>query len=96
MAEVDSDLEITHVSTEANPGQVWSIEKVNAAHQKRPLIELAIANYKSKNPNWEEEPLSEVSEKIAKAVKQECSRLVTHVVKNIIWTVLSSSLSGSC
>ena len=97
MADEDSDsVEITHISSEKNPGQVWSVEKVNAAHLKRPLIEDAIRKYKEDHPTWEQQPLLDVSESIAKAVKQDCPRLVTHVVRNIIWTVLSSSISGSC
>ena len=29
-------------------------------------------------------------------MKKDCPRLVLHIVRNIVWTVLSSKQSGSC
>ncbi len=96
MAEEDDGVEITQVSCVGNPNQVWAIEKVNAAEKQRDFIQTTISEYKRKNPGWEKKALSVVAERIAKVVKATYPHLVMHVVKNIVWTVLSSSMSGSC
>ena len=92
----DSDCEIVYVSHEANPTQLWSVEKVAAAGLKRYVIDEKISQYQASHSEWAKEKLCDVAEEITKEVKKECPKLVSLIVRNIVWTVLSSKQSGSC
>ena len=94
-SDADS-VEFLCVTHEAHPGQIWSAEKVNAVVANRPLIDAEIRNYQTKHPNWKDQNISVVVEEITNIVKEKHKRLVKHVVRNIVWTVLASAQSGSC
>jgi hypothetical protein len=92
----DPDCEILYVSHEANPTQLWSVQKVAAAGLKRYVIDEKIRQYQASHPEWASQNICDVTDEITKEVKKECPKLVSAIVRNIVWTVLSSKQSGSC